>query len=380
MRRISKLTLILAICACVLSVIAFILPQTRHSEVTSGWGDNGGGRPSYTLEEINSGVLGDDIVFNTMSDGAIGNEKYFVGVREYNGPNIEGISHTWNNNEIEVEDGQEYIIRAYINNNNPWDYNTATNTQIAFSIPTDSGTRIPVHGFIQSDNANPSKYWDGVTFTSNSDFHLEYVYGSALLENNGIGAGGLQLSDEIVTKASSGGTLIGYYDLDGQIPGGEQYSCYVTFRVIAVFDTDFRISQHVRLKGDTEWHNYIEAEVGDEVEIQFEYRNIDRRSNTHENVMVSSVLPADLEYVPGSTILYNATWPDGATTNQDTVTTTGVNIGNYTIGANAYIRFTAKVTDTNLKTGSNTLVNWTRGTVNGIVLQDYASVIVNKTE
>ena len=227
-------------------------------------------------------------------------------------------------------------------------------------------------------------------FTSNSSFHLEYIYGSALLENNGVGAGGLQLSDDIVTKASSGGVLIGYYDyrtnledpviLDGVIPGCYQYASYVTIRVKAVFDTDFRISQHIRLKGDTEWHNYVEAEIGDEVEIQFQYQNIDRRDNTHENVMVRSVLPEDLEYVPGSTILYNATWPDGVAIDQDDVTTTGINIGSYEIGANAYIRFTAKVTDTNLKVGSNTLVNWTRGTVNEIVLQDYASVIVNKTE
>ncbi len=379
-----------SIAVAVLLVVGGWAIHERNQAVTAGWGDSDKGRPSYTIEEINSGVLEDTIVFNSISNSTIGNEKNFVGAREYQGPNTEGIENIWQANEIKVVDGQEYIIRAYVHNNNPWDYNVATNTRIAFNIPTDSATSIPVHGFISSDNAEPSEYWDGVLFTSNSSFHLEYIYGSALLENNGVGAGGLQLSDDIVTKASSGGVLIGYYDyrtnledpviLDGVIPGCYQYASYVTIRVKAVFDTDFRISQHIRLKGDTEWHNYVEAEIGDEVEIQFQYQNIDRRDNTHENVMVRSVLPEDLEYVPGSTILYNATWPDGVAIDQDDVTTTGINIGSYEIGANAYIRFTAKVTDTNLKVGSNTLVNWTRGTVNEIVLQDYASVIVNKTE
>ena len=383
MRRIAKINIFLAIFAGILAIMALILLLRKSAAEKSST------RPSYTLAEINEGVLKDTVVLNSISDGEIGNEKDFAGVRKYNGSNTEGVQNEWEN-EIEVEDGQEYIIRAYIHNNNPHAENAAENVMVAFSIPTDSSNSIHVHSLITSDNANPSEYWDGLTFTSNSDFHLEYVYGSALLENNGVGAGGLQLSDEIVTKASSGGVLIGYYDyrtnpedpviLDGVIPGCYQYASYVTIRVKAVFDTDFRISQHIRLKGDTEWHNYVEAEIGDEVEIQFQYQNIDRCDNTHENVMVRSVLPEDLEYVPGSTILYNAAWPDGVAIDQDDVTTTGINIGSYEIGANAYIRFTAKVTDTNLKVGSSTLVNWTRGTVNGIVLQDYASVIVNKTE
>ena len=46
--------------------------------------------------------------------------------------------------------------------------------------------------------------------------------------------------------------------------------------------------------------------------------------------------------------------------------------------ANAFIRFTAEVVDDDLALGSNTLVNWVQGTVGNVVLQDYASVIIQK--
>ena len=384
----KALLIAVSIAVVVLLVVGGWAIHERNQAVTAGWGDSGKGRPSYTIEEINSGVLDDAIVFNSISNSPIGNEKNFVGAHEYQGPNTEGIENIWQANEIKVTDGQEYIIRAYVHNNNPWNYNVATNTRIAFNIPTDSATSIPVHGFISSDNAEPSEYWDGVLFTSNSSFHLEYIYGSALLENNGVGAGGLQLSDDIVTKASSGGVLIGYYDyrtnpddpaiLDGVIPGCYQYASYVTIRVRAVFDTDFRVTQHIRLKGDTEWHNYVDAEVGDEIEIQFQYQNIDRRENTHENVSVRDILPSNMEYVPGSTILYNAKSPDGVLIDQDDITTNGIYIGSYEIGANAYIRFTARIVDTNLADGITGLVNWSQACVNGITLQDYATVRVHK--
>ena len=355
--------------------------------LVSAWGDNSatGARPSYTLDEINSGVLGDTVVLNSISNSVNGNEKNFVSARVYDGDNEEGKDNIWNTSDITVKDGQEYIIRLYVHNNNPKKENVAKDVHTYFQIPSASGKQVQVNGFVEASNTTPTKYWSYVNFNSNSDFHLEYVYGSAMLYNNGVGAKGLQLNDDVVTKQK--GQQIGYYDyrtnpsdpvvLDGVIPGCYQFASYVTIRVKAVFDTDFRVSQKVRLAGDTEWKDYVNAKVGDKVEIQTEYRNTSRRAATHENVMMRAVLPADLKYVAGSTLLYNGS-VSGAKPNPDSLTTTGINIGNYNLNANAYVRFTAEVTDTNLKCGNNTLVNWMRGTVNEIVLQDYASVIVNK--
>jgi len=386
MKRTNKLPLlIIFLAATTLTAILWTtIVQTKESNniVYTGWGDNGGGRESHTAKEINSGALGDTIIFNSISDSTIGNEKNFVGARPDNGANA-GADNAWNGNEITVEDGAVYLIRAYVHNNSPLGYDAvAENVKVAFNIPTVSAKIVPVNGFIFCDNAMPSKYWDGVAFTSDNFFHLEYVYGSALLENDGVGENGsIALSDEIVTKAASNnGTLIGYSSLNGEIPGGYQYACYVTIKVRVVFDSDYTVTAKVRQAGITgpdSWSTQTTANIGDEVEFQMEYRNTSE--DTQENVMIRDVLPPNLEYVAGSTLIYNVKY-DGASVDQDTIVTTGINIGNYTAGSNAYIRFTARIVDVNLADGSNTLVNWAQCGVGQVTLQDYAAVVVNKTE
>lgn len=116
--------------------ITIVLVGSLLRPITAyAWGDSDGGRPSYTLEEIKSNVLGDKIVFNSISNGTIGDEKNFVGAREYNGPNISGTANVWNGNEITVKDGQEYIIRLYVHNNTLQEDNVAKDVKVAFSIP-----------------------------------------------------------------------------------------------------------------------------------------------------------------------------------------------------------------------------------------------------
>ena len=174
--------------------------------------------------------------------------------------------------------------------------------------------------------------------------------------------------------------MIGYSSLNGEIPGGSQYASYVTIKVQVVFDSEYTVEAKTRLAGATgpgTWNTQVEANIGDEVEIQIQYRNISE--DTQENVMIKNILPSNLEYVAGSTLLYNSKY-DGASVDQDSVVTTGINIGNYAAGANAYIRFTAKVVDMDLADGSNTLVNWAQCGVGQITLQDYAAVVVKKTE
>lgn len=141
------------------------------------------------------------------------------------------------------------------------------------------------------------------------------------------------------------------------------------------FVPSFLVIQKIRLAGTTEWGTSVNAEIGDIVEIQVKYENISEL--THENVMILDVLPPNLDYIPGTTKLYNAEY-DGAKVDQDTIAKTGINIGNYTPGSNAYVRFSAKVVDVNLAPGSNTLVNWSKGGVGPVTLQDYAAAVVQK--
>ena len=341
-----------------------------------GWSDNGGMRPSYTINEVNAGALGNQIIFNTISDSVMGNEKNFVGAREYTGINA-GENNVWEGNEIQVANGKEYVIRLYAHNNNRFGYDgVAENTRVSFSIPSTSSKEVEVNGFIMSSNATPSKYWDYVTFKSDHAFHLEYVPGSALLENNGIGNGGLQLSDTVV-DAANGGTLIGYDALDGRVPGCYQYDNFITIRVKVVYDTAYTLETQVRLVGgDKTWGNSVEAKVGDKVEFRMAYKNND--TVDHLNVGIKNVLPDNLKYISGSTKLVNGTYPNGATIDQDDIVTRGINIGSYGAGANAFVRFQAEVVDESLAYGSNTLVSWGQAGVNKTNLEDHATVHVVK--
>lgn len=201
----------------------------------SGWGDNGGGRESYTLDEINAGVLGNHIVFNSISDSVIGSEKNFVGARVDTGVN-EGKDNVWAGNLIEVEEGETYLIRLFCHNNNPLGYDAeAENVEACFVIPAETGKTIAINGMLQCSNASPSEYWDSVVMTSKRPFYLEYVAGSACMENNAIGSnGGVTLDDRI---ADGYWTPLGYTALDGKIPGCFQYAAYVTIKVKPVFES-----------------------------------------------------------------------------------------------------------------------------------------------
>ena len=390
------------------------------------WGDNFGynpetgknGRPSYTIEEINNGAIGatpvsdgedyknsdnypGQIIFNTISDSTIGNEKNFVSARQTDlleDDRAEGATPDtkWQGNNITVTDGEYYIIRLYVHNNNPNGYEAvAEDTRVKFSIPNGASTvdeetgkyQIQVNGFISSSNAAPSEYWDYINFQGDIPFHLDYVYGSSLLNNNKAqdeaAAGGYldnagwTLSDDIVKAASTDGVLIGSDALDGRVPGGYEYANYVTIMVRAVFDYEYTVEQKVRLAGsDGDWEDVVEAKVGDKVEFRIEYKNASNKQQEH--VTIKDILPSNLKYVDGTTVLKNASYPEGTTADYNYLVTNGTKIGSYSPGANALVYFTAEVVDENLEAGANTLINWSQAGVGQKTIQDYATVEVSK--
>ncbi len=357
------------------------------------WGDNSGnanGRQTYKLVNCTSNydkcnvepTVGDKITFNSITNNPVigGDERNFVGARENTGVNA-GKNNTWNANEITVENGKEYLVRLYAHNNNPnGEKGTATGVTLHFTLPTQAGTSLSVQGSIDSTNANPSRVYDDVVFKSTDGraFYLDYIEGSALYENNGIGAnGGIQLSDNIIT---SNGVKIGYNALDGKIPGCFQYASYTTIRVKAVYlDESYTVEKTVRNVTNSEksFSDTTNAKVGDTVEYQIHYKNT---STSHvDNVMVKDILPNNMEYIAGTTKLYNTTNPSGIVAKDDTIMTTGVNIGGYDANGDAYIRFRAKVIDKSMTCGSNKLVNWGQVGVGKTTLQDNAFVMVEKT-
>ena len=336
------------------------------------WGDNSGsasGRPSYTLDQINSGAIDDKITFNSISNQnvSIGDEKNFVGAK------VAGETvTTWNADTIKVEDGQTYTIRLYVHNNNRLgEKMIAKDVTANFSLPTNVARSHTIVGYLNSSNATPTRYWDEVTLTSDQDFYLEYVGGSAQYNNN---VGVFSLSDDIIIN----GANLGYTTMNGEIPGCYQYAGVVTINVKVHASVAAEVTKMVRLKGTTEWKESVEAKVGDEVEYQIKYVNL--LADQVNDVMIRDILPTNVEYVQDSTYLFNSQYQSGVLLKDNTVTTSGINIGSYAAKGNAYVRFTGKVVDKTMACGDNQLVNWASATVNGGVYKDDASVFVNKDD
>lgn len=359
------------------SVLAFSIVFATIS--VSAWGDNSEDqvnmRPSYTEAEIDTGKLGDKITFNSISDNKdIGDEKNFVSARMYNDTNV---SHPWRDNEIEVEDGKEYVIRMYVHNNSPKGRNAiAKDVKAFFQVPNESAKNIKVRGRISSSNATPTTYIDDVVFKSDTAFHLEFVGDSARIANKGVGnvAGGAQLSNEIVTNTN--GILLGFDSLNGEIPGCFEFDSIVTIRVKAYYDRNYTVETKVRLDGDTDktWKKAVDAKIGDIVEFQINYKNTS--SEDQRDVAVDDQLPSNLRYIPGSTRIMNGANPNGATFENDDIYKDGIWIGSYGAGANALIRFKAEVVDETFTCGLFTLRNWGRVGIGTSVRQDSADVNV----
>lgn len=364
MRKIIKPALCLVVLLCLI-----LSPKMAYA-----WGDSDGGRPSYTTDEVNNGALGETITFNSISDNPAlgGDEKNFVGARR-----VDSESAVWNANTIAAEDGERYYIRMYIHNDNPGGVDAmAKDAAVRFDIAEDSGTEVEVQGFITSSNASPAEYYDSVRFVSDTAFHLEYVPGSAFIENNGIAAGGgKELSDEIVETET--GVLIGYDALDGNLPGGYPYAAYVGIEVKVVYNYSYTVDMQVRPAGeaDAAWQEKVAAKIGDEVEFQIAFQNLETLSVA--DVMAKTVLPEGLEYVDGTMMLYNSAHPQGFTFEDGAVLfSDGINIGSYDSKSNFYLHFTAKVVDTGLSFGENALVSWGQVGIGSGLKQDSASVIV----
>ena len=348
------------------SAAAVVMAGTLAPAMVHAWGDSDNGRPSYTLDQIDNDVLKDTITFNSISNGKIGDEKNFVGAK------VAGAKvQTWNANTIKVKDGETYTIRLFVHNNSPRGMEAiAKGVKATFSLPTTVAKSQTIIGYLDSSNAKPGRIWDEVTLQADENVYLEYVAGSANYNNN---MGDFKLPDEVITS----GAKVGYTSMNGEIPGCYEYSGVVTIDVKVHSSVAAKLAKQVRLKGSKTWSESVNAKIGDEVEYRIEYINL--LSETVNNVMIRDILPTNVQYVENSTYLYNANYQDGVKLADNTVTTSGINIGSYSAKGNAYVIFTGKVVDKTLACGSNQLVNWANVTVkNNLVYKDDASVMVTK--
>ena len=359
------------------SAAAVIAAAATAPVIVSAWGDSANGRETYTLEQLNNEEFqkqfGNKITFNSITNNEkFGDERNFVAAK-VSGAKVE----TWNANTIKVKDGETYTIRMYVHNNSPkGEEAIAKDVKATFSVPTTVAKSQTIIGYINSSNATPNRYWDEVTLEADENIYLEYVENSAKYNNN---IGDFKLPNDIIIS----GATLGYKTMNGEIPGCYGYSGVVTIDVKVHSSVAAKVSKQVRIKGTKTWSESVEAKVGDEVEYQIEYVNL--LSETVKNVAIRDVLPTNVEYVAGSTYLYNASHQSGVKLEGDHLTTDGIIIGDYGPKGNAYVRFTGKVVDKTMACGDNQLVNWASvkvsgSTVKDAVYKDDASVMVKKDD
>ena len=331
----------------------------------------GPARPSFTIEKP-----ADYITFNSITNNPVigGDEKDFVGIREV------GSNAKWTNN-MKVQNGKEYYVRMYVHNNAASNLNlVAENVVAKLNVPTTTAKNVTVQGQISASNAKPNTVWDEATFSSDNDFNLAYVAGSALFENNGMGT--TKLPDSIVNNT---GAKLGYDKLDGKIPGCFQYAGYVTVKVKAQVSqpqekNNINLAKTVRNKtnGEKSWVETANAKSGDTVQFQIHAKNTG--SAGIQNLVIRDILPKGLNYVAGSTKLYNTSNPKGLKVSDNVTQNSGINIGSYQPNGDAYVRFDATVSAENSLPvcGENTLTNIAQASDQKIVKNDTASVKVTK--
>lgn len=338
-----------------------IVPATLFA-----WGPT---RATYTIEQPAKVVT-----FNSITNNPnIGDERNFVGIRET------GTTALWSDSKA-VEKGKTYTVRMYVHNNAAANLNlVAENVTAKFNLPTTTAKSIQVNGFLNSSNATPTEVYDHAIFTASENFNLAYVSGSLKYENNVFGAAGIALPESIFTSA---GAKLGYDKLDGRIPGCFEYAGYVTFQVKPQFaevqTSKFTMSKMVSKHGANKWVESYAAQPGETVDYLIQYKNVGDAQ--HDDVTFRDTLPAGMTYVAGSTTYGNSKTPAGVKASDNIANGTGINVGSYAPGANAWAIFSAKVAaNDKLPTcGNNTLVNKAKVTTGGGSIEDTANVTVPK--
>lgn len=102
----------------------------------------------------------------------------------------------------------------------------------------------------------------------------------------------------------------------------------------------FELNKMVQVKGSDNWSENVTVKANDTVRYRIQFKNTG--NTTLENVVISDTLPAGMNYVEGSTILYNTENTDGKTMG-DEVVNGGLNIGSVAAGSEATIYFYATV-------------------------------------
>lgn len=254
---------------------------------------------------------------------------------------------------VNAAQGQTVKVQLYyVNNEAANSDKTAQNVRLKLTMPTSGGKAQVIRSSIKGDNTDP--FDKQVTInTDRDDAVLQYIPGTAVWKHNTGTAEApkieeTKLSDDVVTGAQG-------IVLETQKPG-EAYGATVSV-LAKVSVPGVVVTSQSQLKGQTgQWSGSNTAKPGDTMRYLISYQN--SGSDAQRKVMVRTTLPVGAQIVPGTTMLTNAVTPAGAKFDSDSVSTTGIDIGNYGAGANAFVSFEAKLPAAErLKCGANELRN-----------------------
>ena len=327
-------------------------------------------RPTFTWDKPANYVT-----FNSMTDNPkAGDERYFLTGSKPGGSFTDPVTG--------LQDGEVVTLRMYVHNNAASNLNLkAENTRVRVQLPAGSKQAQQITGFISANNAVPTVVSDTLDLSgvNNGFFELEYIAGSASYKNN---VGTFKLSDSIV---SNDGALVGYDQMNGVVPGCEEFSGWVTLKV-KVNMPRYVIQKSARLAGEgaDKWRENVNAKIGDTIEWRIEFRNIG--STTLNDVVVLDELPPYMTAEMGTVKLINSNhpvaspymFPDTAIQQKDGKIYVNTQIGDYLPNSNGFVRFSSKIiSDPKISCDNHKLTNKSYATPSGYgAVSSYAYVTV----
>lgn len=334
------------------------------------WGPE---RPTYTYADA-----APHVTFNSITDHQhVGDERNFVRIREAaDGTNFQ--------NEINLQPGKTYEVMVFYHNNakpslNGENYDgpgVAQNAKARVNMPAivDGGDSARITGIISADNARPGEVWDEAYAHSEHDVALRYVQDSAKIASSNGAVNGTGLSTDLFRD----GVHLGYNELDGKLPGCNQYSGYITFRFV-VDQPNFEVEKKVSPDGGNTWvDGPVEVAPGEEVNYRVQYKNTG--TMRQDDVILRDYLPEGMQYVAGSSYLSNSStdhqWEN---TNDGIAQDGGFRIGSHAPGGATYFAFKATAPrDADLDCGKNVLQNRATAYTENGNKSDTADIIVNR--
>jgi len=208
--------------------IAAILSAVSLGGTALAWGP--ADRPTYTMA-----APADHATFNSITDNSwLGDERSFIRIVEKGSNNDYSTSLT-------IQPDKEYSVYIYYHNDASATYNdrahnyvgVATDVRMSssFSQTLAAGEPGTVNGMISwttlADRDTTQKVWDELKITATDDMTLHYVAGSAKIYNSG-STNGRVLSMDLFSEQ---GTYLGYDDLNGILPGCDEFSGHVDYTI-----------------------------------------------------------------------------------------------------------------------------------------------------